>query len=302
MVIAEALGAALVVEPFLESAVLGAGLLKRAKGAEALLMRVAKGESRVAFCWAEAEQRYAADRPATRAEKAPGGWILHGRKSGVGAAPLATHLIVSADAGAEGLSLFVIEPPRAGVEMTAYRTIDDRHAADVVLSGAVLPAASKLEIAGDAAGLIDQVLDEYAAAACAEAVGCMRVLVDDTVAYAKQRQQFGHPIAAFQVLQHRMVDMYLALQQANAAAHLATLKLSASAAERQRAVSAAKIVINTSARFIAQSAVQIHGGMGMTDELRVGHYFKRLTAIEHALGDSDHHLARYLGARARAGG
>ena len=141
--------------------------------------------------------------------------------------------------------------------------------------------------------LIEQVLDEATAAVCAEAVGCMRKLLADTIDYTKQRRQFGQPISSFQALQHRMVDMYIALEQAVSAVYLATLKLDAEPAERARAVSAAKITIGKSGRFVGQQAVQLHGGMGMTDELAIGHYFKRLTVIENEFGTVDHHLARY---------
>jgi alkylation response protein AidB-like acyl-CoA dehydrogenase len=146
--------------------------------------------------------------------------------------------------------------------------------------------------------LIELVVDEATAALCSEAVGGMRQMLHDTVEYTKQRRQFGQPLASFQVLQHRMVDMYMALEQAVSAVYLATLQLDADATTRRKAVSAAKVTIGRSARMIGQNAVQLHGGMGMTDELAISHYFKRATVIEHEFGNVDFHLARYAAADA----
>ena len=181
--------------------------------------------------------------------------------------------------------------PPAGVTVHGYRTIDDRRAADLVLRDLRLPAAALLT--DDAAASLEQARDEGAAAVCAEAVGAMRKVLADTVEYCKQRQQFGQPIGGFQVLQHRMVDMYLELEQAVSAAYLAVLNLDAEPATRARAVSAAKATVGRAARFIGQNAVQLHGGMGMTEELAIGHYFKRLTALQYEFGSTDQHRTRY---------
>ena len=175
--------------------------------------------------------------------------------------------------------------------MHGYRTIDDRRAADLVFDGLRLPAAAL--IAEDAWATLARARDEGAAAVCAEAVGAMRTVLADTVEYCKQRQQFGAPIGSFQVLQHRMVDMYMEVEQSVAAAYLATLNLDAEPHVRARAVSAAKATVGRAARFVGQNAVQLHGGMGMTEELAIGHYFKRLTALQFEFGSTDHHRTRY---------
>jgi alkylation response protein AidB-like acyl-CoA dehydrogenase len=189
--------------------------------------------------------------------------------------------------------LFCVDVGTAGLEFHGYRTIDDRRAADLVFTGLRLPADALLGEEGQAWPSLDRARDEGAAAVCAEAVGGMRKVLADTVEYCKQRQQFGQPIGSFQVLQHRMVDMHMELEQSVAAVYLAVLNLEAEPATRARAVSAAKATIGRAARFIGQNAVQLHGGMGMTEELAIGHYFKRLTAVQYEFGTTDHHLARY---------
>jgi alkylation response protein AidB-like acyl-CoA dehydrogenase len=300
MIIMEALGEALVLEPYLESAVIGGGFLKRIAhdGARNLLGKLVAGDVRFAFAAAEPTARSAWQDVSTVARREGEFWSLSGTKAVVCAAPLATHLIVSArTAGARrdsvGVSLFLLEANAAGVTAHGYRTIDDRRAADLVFDQVRVPANALLGEEGNALSIIEQVMDEATAAVSAEAVGAMRRLLHATIDYAKQRRQFGQPIAQFQVLQHRMVDMYMALEQAVSAVYLATLKLDRPAQERARAVSAAKVTIGRSGRFIGQNAVQIHGAMGMTDELAVGNYFKRLTVIENQFGTVDHHLARY---------
>ena len=174
--------------------------------------------------------------------------------------------------------------------MHCYRTIDDRRAADLILDEVRLPGDALL---GEAEPSLARARDEGAAAVCSEAVGCMRKVLADTVEYAKQRHQFGQPIGSFQVLQHRMVDMYIEVEQAVAAVYLAVLNLDAEPDDRARAVSAAKATVGRAARFVGQNAVQLHGGMGMTEELAIGHYFKRLTAMQYEFGSTDHHLSRY---------
>ena len=195
----------------------------------------------------------------------------------------------------EGISLFLTEfdaaSPPPGMTVHCFRTIDDRRAADLVLDEVRLPSDALL---GEAEWpSLARARDEGAAAVCSEAVGCMRKVLADTVEYAKQRHQFGQPIGSFQVLQHRMVDMYIELEQAVAAVYLAVLNLDAEPAVRARAVSAAKVTVGRAARFVGQNAVQLHGGMGMTEELAIGHYFKRLTAMQYEFGTTDHHLSRY---------
>lgn len=296
MVIAEELGRALVTDPFVDTVVVCGGLLARSGGptAAAVLAGIADGSAIVALAAEETGGGEDWKHPSTTAVREDGHWLLSGAKTVVVAAPLATHLLITARTDG-GLSLFLTEfdasaaPP--GCLAHSYRTIDDRHAADLVFDRLRLPDDAMID--ENAWESVELARDEGAAAVCAEAVGAMRTVLDDTVGYCKQRQQFGQPIGGFQVLQHRMVDMYIELEQAVSASFLATLTLGAEPDVRARAVSAAKATVGRAARFIGQNAVQLHGGMGMTEELAVGHYFKRLTAVQYEFGSTDWHRARY---------
>lgn len=298
MVIAEELGRAGVIEPWLETAVVCGGLLARAGGDDAaeVLAAIAGGSAVVALAATDGDD--AADSwetPSTTAVRDGDTWMITGAKTVVVAAPLATHLLITARTG-YGVSLFLTgfdaAAPPAGCRVHGYRTIDDRHAADLIFDQLRLPAGAL--IAEDARPSLDLARDQGAAAVCAEAVGAMRTVLADTVAYCKQRRQFGQPISGFQVLQHRMVDMYMELEQAVAAGYLATLHLDApDSGARARAVSAAKVTVGRAARFVGQNAVQLHGGMGMTEELAIGHFFKRLTALQYEFGSAEDHRTRY---------
>ena len=296
MVIAEALGYALAIEPYVDTVVVAGGLLRRAGGqhATALLERIVEGTAVVALAATEAASGDNWAQPATTAQRDGDHWVLRGEKIVAASAPLATHLLVTARTES-GISLFLVETASAttGFEAHHYRTVDDRRASDLVFDGLRLPAGALLGEEGTAWPSIAQARDEGAAAVCSEAVGCMRKVVADTVEYAKQRHQFGQPIGSFQALQHRMVDMYTELEQSVAATYLAVLNLEAEPDVRARAVSAAKATIGRAARVIGQEAVQLHGGMGMTEELAIGHYFKRLTALQYEFGSTNHHVARY---------
>jgi alkylation response protein AidB-like acyl-CoA dehydrogenase len=300
MVIAEELGRALVIEPYIDTAVVAGGLLKRSgtASANAVLERIGDGRAIVAVAADEGSDRW--ESLSTRAFRDDDGWLITGTKAVVLSAPIATHLLIAARTAGEpgdrhGVALFLTEfdaaAPPSGMVVHAYRTIDDRRAADLTLDGVRLPAEALLE--PDAWASLDRARDEGAAAVCAEAVGAMRKVLADTVDYCKQRQQFGTPIGSFQVLQHRMVDMHMELEQSVAATYLAVLNLDAEPDTRSRAVSAAKATIGRAARFVGQNAVQLHGGMGMTEELAIGHYFKRLTALQYEFGSTDHHITRY---------
>lgn len=307
MVVTEALGHALVVEPFVDTVVLGARLLARTddKQAHAVAAEIAAGEAITALAALEDGSGGLLEHVDTRAERTDDGWILNGAKAVVTTAPIARYLVVSARTSGEvrdrdGVSLFLVDlgagndggPPQ-GLTLHPIRTIDDRRAADIEIHGLTLPADALIGAEGAALPLLEQAWDEATAAVVSEAVGAMRKVFTDTVEYTKQRQQFGVPIGSFQALQHRMVDMFIELEQAVAAQYYAILTLDAEPAERAAAVSAAKATISRAARFIGQNAVQLHGGMGMTEELAIGHYFRRLTAIEYEFGTADAHLARY---------
>jgi pimeloyl-CoA dehydrogenase small subunit len=300
-VVMEEFGKALVVEPYVPTVIIGGGLLKHG-GSDAQksewLSKIAAGETMMAFAFAEPQGRYNLADLTTSAKKQGSGYVLNGQKAVVIGAPWANQLIVTArTAGGQrdtkGVSVLLVDKKAKGVSSRDYPTVDGLRAAEITFENVEVPAANVIGPADDALPLIERVVDEAIAATCAEATGCMKVLVDTTVAYSKQRKQFGVPIGKFQVLQHRMVDMFVNYEQSVSITLMVTLKLDESDAERAKAASAAKVTIGKSGRFVGQSAVQIHGGMGMTDELNVGHYFKRLTMIDALYGNADHHLKRY---------
>ncbi|WP_066903059.1 acyl-CoA dehydrogenase family protein [Mycolicibacterium houstonense] len=302
MVIAEALGHALVIEPFIDTVVVAGGLLHRSGNAEAaaLLEDIVAGSAVVALAATEPTSGDNWRDVSTTARRDGDDWVLNGSKAMAVSAPLATHLLVTARtsgerADADGISLFLVDIASMTTRFTAhhYRTVDDRRASDLTFADVRLPAGALLGGEGQAWPLLALARDEGAAAVCAEAVGGMRKVLADTVEYCKQRQQFGQPIGSFQALQHRMVDMHMEVEQAAAAVYLAVLNLDAEPAQRAKAVSAAKATIGRAARFVGQNAVQLHGGMGMTEELAIGHYFKRLTAVQYEFGSTDHHVGRY---------
>ena len=307
-VVTEEFGKALVVEPYVPSVVLGAGALKYAGNAaqkDEHLNAIASGERIIAFAQAEPKSRWTLHDVATSAKKDGAGWVLNGHKAVVIGAPQADHLLVSArTAGGQrdqkGVSLFLVPKNANGVSTRDYPTMDGTRAAEVYLENVSVGAANLIGEADNALPLIERIVDEANAAYCSEAVGCMRMMTDLTREYAKTRKQFGRAIADFQVLQHRMVDMFMATEESYSMALRATIKLSESDQERARAVSAAKVSIGKHSRFVGQAAVQIHGGMGVTDEMRVGHYFKRVTMLDATFGNVDTHLKRYTTLNAAA--
>jgi len=283
MGVMEAFGDALVVEPYLPL-VLATRLIERGGSAAqqgALLPAVVEGRAKLALAHGEKGARYALDAVRVRAA----GNKLSGEKSAVIGAPVADRLVVSARNDA-GIGLYLVE--RRAVEVTAYRTLDERLAGDVLLRDA--PA----EPIGGSVAALEEAIDFGTALLCAEAVGAMQFACDTTLEYLKTRKQFGVPIGTFQALQHRMVDMFISLEQARSMACLAASKADAErdARERTRAISAAKLKIADAARHVSQEAVQLHGGMGMSEELKVSHTFRRLTVLAREHGDADHHLAR----------
>jgi len=297
-VVMQELGRGLVVEPYLAT-VLGAEFLRLGGGHGELLAQVAGGELKLACALGERQSRHELQDIATRAEAVDGGWRLEGEKKAVLHGGAAGVLIVSARTGggqrdAEGISLFALPADTPGLTVTGYRTLDGMRAADLRLDGALAPRTSLVGKAGEGAAILEAAADYGAGLLCAEALGAMQALFDATLDYLKTRQQFGVPIGKFQGLQHRMADMYIHLEQARSMALLGAVRLAeGDDGERRRAVSAAKYRVGQAARFIGQQAIQLHGGMGVTDELPASHYFKRLSMIELTLGDSDHHLARF---------
>ncbi|MET0982841.1 MAG: acyl-CoA dehydrogenase family protein [Telluria sp.] len=301
-VVMQELGRGLVVEPYFAT-VWGAEFLRLAGTHGELLEKVAGGDLKLACALGERQSRHDMFDIATRAESTGDGWLLNGKKKVVIHGAQAGILVVSARSGGDqrdagGVSLFVLAADTPGISITGYRTLDGLRAADVRFENVAAPAGSLLGAAGAGGEILDAALDYGAGLLCFEALGAMEALFAATLEYLKTRQQFGAPIGKFQALQHRMADMYIHLEQARSMALLAAVRLAAGetrdAGERRRAVSAAKYRINQAARFVGEQAVQLHGGMGVTDELPAAHYFKRLAMIELTLGDADHHLARFI--------
>ncbi|MGA2953250.1 MAG: acyl-CoA dehydrogenase family protein [Caulobacteraceae bacterium] len=300
MVVQEELGKALVVEPYLGTVVIGGGFLKRAgtPAAADLIGKIIDGEARFAFAWAEPQARYCLHDLAVTARKDGAGWVLNGAKAVVVGAPFATHLVVTARTGGDrrdfgGVSVFVVAKDAKGIVTRDYPTVDGGRASEVIFENVAVGPEALIGPEGEALPMVEAVVDEAIAATCAEACGVLRKLHEGTLDYTKQRKQFGAPIASFQVLQHRMVDMFINVEQAVSMTYMAHIKLDEPAAERAKAVSAAKVQIGRACKFVGQNAIQLHGGMGMTDEMAIGHYFKRATLIEGVFGSTDHHLARY---------
>ena len=297
-----ACGRSLVLEPVLSSAVIATAALKpfSADAAAAdVLTTLASGQKIAVLAHFEPDSRFDPQWVTTRALRSGDGYVLNGHKAVVMHAPAADVLLVSARTAGEphdaaGVSLFRVPRGTPGLVLEAYPTIDGQRAADVYLNGVTIPAANRLGGEGAAQSAIEAALDIGLAALCAEAVGVMQALVDATVQYVQSRQQFGQPIGRFQALQHRIADMVIHLEQARSMSYLAALRCAdANVAERRKALSAAKTVVGQAARYTGQQAVQLHGGMGMTDELIVSHWFKRLTAADLMFGDSDAHLQRF---------
>ena len=302
LVLMSACGPSLLLEPVLSSAVIATVLLRefeRAEPAAELLRAMAGGERIAAVAHFEPGTRYDSRRVDTRARRAGDGYRLDGRKSVVVHAGLADTLLVSARVRGdgrdpEGVSLFLVPRAMPGVRLVEYTNVDGQRAADVHLEEAGVPEASRLGAEGGALAAIETAFDHGLAALCAEAVGIMQSLIGATIEYLRTRQQFGQPIGRFQALQHRVADMVIHLEQARSMSYLAALRCASDDLdERRRVLSAAKVVTGDAARFVGQQSLQLHGGMGMTDELKVSHAFKRLTAIEILFGDSDAHLERY---------
>ena len=292
MGVMEAAGEALLVEPYLATVGLGAQFVARAGSdaqKKAILPEVVEGRLKMAFAHTEKGARYNLAKVEARARKSGAGWEITGEKFVVLGAPAADMLVVSARTD-KGLSLFLVQ--KNAVRVKPYVTLDEQRAGDVVLSGA---KGELLGAEGGALPVIEEVVDFATALVCAEAVGAMKFACDTTLEYLKTRKQFGVPIGTFQALQHRMVDMYVSYEQAKSMACLAATKADAAVdvKDRARSISAAKIKIADNCRHISQESIQLHGGMGMTEEMKVSHTFRRLTMIAQQFGDAEHHLARF---------
>ena len=293
----EELGKVIAIEPWLQTIVAGGGALTAAGGplAEATIPAIIAGDCVIAFAYAEPQGRYNLADISTTAKADGAGYVLSGHKAVVYAAPWATHLLVTARTGGgqrerEGVELFLIEADAKGISRRDYPTVDGFRASEVYFENVAVPGEALLP---GGIELIERVVDECTVAVCAEATGIGRAMLAQTQDYTGQRKQFGVPISKFQVLQHRMADMLVEAEQIASMALMGTLRLDAEPAARKTAVSMVKAKVARSIKFIGQSAVQTHGGIGITVELAIGHYFKRATMIEGQFGSADYHLERF---------
>jgi pimeloyl-CoA dehydrogenase small subunit len=306
MIVMEALGRALSVEPYLQSIVMASSLMRLAASPEqsaAIVPALCEGKTHLAFAHSEPTSGYDLAHVSTQAKADADGYLLNGAKTLVVHGGSADQLIVSARlSGAvtdqSGIGLFLVDSGTNGVTLQSYQTQDGMRAAEITLSDVRVPMSALLSDNPNAYTIIQRVCDEAIAALCAEAVGAMEAAVESTVAYLKTRKQFGRAIGEFQALQHKASEMVVELEQARSMAIYATMMARSDDAEsRGLAVSAAKIQISLSSRFIGQACVQLHGGVGVTMEYQIGHYFKRLTMIEKAFGDTDYHRDQLSSAR-----
>ena len=299
MIVMEAFGRALTLEPYLATVVMGGGFLRHGGNAEQcsnLVPKIADGSLTIAFAHTERQSRYDLHDIETRAAPDGSGWVIDGEKGVVLHGDTADRLIVTARIGGgrrdrDGIGVFLVDCKAAGVSRRGYPTQDGLRAAELSLANVKVGPEGVLGEPGSALALIERVADEAIAAMCAEAVGAMATMHELTVDYLKTRRQFGREIGSFQILQHRAVDMLIALEQARSMAMFATMmSTEEDVSERRNAVSAAKVQIGRSGKFIGQQAIQLHGGIGMTMEYKAGHYFKRVTMIDTMFGDADHQL------------
>jgi alkylation response protein AidB-like acyl-CoA dehydrogenase len=299
MIVLEELGKGLVLEPFIATVIFAGGILRRAdeKSRAKHLPKLIGGEAVYAVAYAEAGSRFDLFHVETSAKPKDKGYVLQGRKLAVIAGNAADVLIVSArTSGAtrdkSGITLFAIDAKQSGVQRVGYRTVDGLHAANITLEGVTVGPENVIGTLDQGLPLLEGAADETIVALGAEAVGVMQIMFEQTVAFCKERKQFGVPIGSFQVLQHRMVDMYMEYEQAKSMLYMATMAQD-SGQNLAKAAAALKVQLGRSGRQIGQAAIQNHGGMGMTEELAISHYFKRITMIDMMLGNSDFHLDRY---------
>lgn len=302
LIVMEEFGKGLVVEPYVPTVVCAGGFLKHA-GTDAQkadhLAGIIDGSRVFAFAYAEPKGRYDLADLETTAKRDGESYVLSGHKAVVIGAPWASHLIVTARTSgdrrdASGVSVFVVEKDADGVTTRDYPTFDGRRASEIYFENVSVQSDALIGEEGNAMPLIDRVVAEAIAAQCAEACGAMKVAHEMTVEYSRQRKQFGVAIGSFQVLQHRMVDMFMEYEQSVSMTYLATLRLADHDHDRQLATSSAKVRVGQAAHHIGQEAIQIHGGMGMTEELAIGHYFRRLTLFDSEYGNVDHHMKRHV--------
>ena len=301
MLIMEAFGKGLVVEPFLETMIMSGGILDNHGSDQqksSVLEPAIAGEMQLALAYAEPQSRFNLSDVVTEAKEKDENFILNGYKSVVMNGPSADKIIVSARTSGsqmeeEGISLFIVDAASEGLNRTNYKTVDGKRASDITIENLSVPKENIIGQINSGFKILDSAIDTAILAISAEAVGAMEVLYKTTVEYTKTREQFGTAIGKFQVLQHRMVDMFMEYEQCKSLLYMATMKHEEGSADAKKAISGLKYQVGKAGKFIGQQAVQLHGGMGVTDELNVGHYFKRLTTVGTIFGNTDYHLKKY---------
>ena len=301
MLIMEEFGKGLVVEPFLETVVMSAGILDRHGTDEQknqALNSVINGEMHLALAYAEPQSRFNLSDVVTEAKEEGDNFVINGFKSVVMNGPSANKIIISARTSGtqledKGISLFLVDSDIEGLTKSDYKTVDGRKASDINLENVIVSNSCLIGSLNAGFDILDEAIDRSILAISAEAVGAMEILYKTTVEYTKTREQFGTPIGKFQVLQHRMVDMFMEYEQCKSLLYMATMKNEEGAPDAKKAISGLKYQVGKAGKFVGQQSVQLHGGMGVTDELNVGHYFKRLTTIGTIFGNADFHLKQY---------
>ena len=301
LVIMEQFGKGLVLEPYLASIVMGGGALKKG-GTESLkkeiLPGLVDGTKQLSFAYAEQQSRFDLEDVITSARKEGDNFILNGQKSMVQNAETADHLVVVARTSGgqideNGITLFLVDASSEGLSMDNFPTVDGLRASEITLKNVSVNADRVVGNVDEGFEILQSVANDAILALSAEAVGAMEVLYKDTVEYTQQREQFDHPMSEFQVLQHRMVDMFMEYEQCKSMLYRATMESVQDPKAAQRTIHGLKHLIGKSGLFVGENAVQLHGGMGVTEELRIGHFFKRLLVIDSMFGNADHHLQKF---------
>jgi alkylation response protein AidB-like acyl-CoA dehydrogenase len=303
MVLMEAFGRGLVLEPFFATAVLGTRAVVSGGNADLqsrLLPDVVSGSCRLGLAYAEEQSRFDLEDVITRATAQDSGFVITGHKSMVQHGGSADQLVVSTRTSGgqrdeNGITLFLVDTKAEGVTVDSFPTVDGQQASEVTFENVFVHADNMLGELDRGFTLLQDIAIDGILALAAEAVGAMEILYKDTVAYTQEREQFDHSLADFQVLQHRMVDMFMEYEQCKSMLYRATLEVVQNGREAMRTVHALKYMVGKVGTFIGENAVQLHGGMGVTEELRIGHYFKRLLVIDAQFGNSDHHLSCFAG-------
>lgn len=303
MVLMEAFGKGLVLEPFFASAVLGTRAIVAGASAElqnTLLPKLIAGECRLSLAYAEEQARFDLEDVVTRGTQNGDDFIITGQKSMVQHGGSADYLVVSSRTSGgqqdqQGISLFLVDTKSEGVSIQSFPTVDGQQASEVTFKDVRVSANHMLGDLDNGFGLLQDIAIDGILALAAEAVGAMEILYKDTVAYTQERQQFDQSLSDFQVLQHRMVDMFMEYEQCKSMLYRATLEVVQKGRDAMRIVHALKYMVGKNGTFVGENAVQLHGGMGVTEELRIGHYFKRLLVIDAQFGNSDHHLSCFAG-------